>query len=168
MYATARAGRRGSRVLTCWPRYVQKSYFLPSFLPSEGCNRLASLTLPNSLTSLGNGAYQNCSRIRSLKLPNTLTDTGRYTFNGCTSLTSVSFRVRLSPAFIVWSLSSMRNRSNWKLTTVNHLRNVLAAITAYSFEVRDVSTVDPGGRKGVFSMCPFAQPKDSKQFDLSF
>jgi hypothetical protein len=35
-------------------------------------------------------------------------------------------------AFIVWAIGSMRNRSNWQLTTIKHMRNVLRLIVVFS------------------------------------
>lgn len=38
-------------------------------------------------------------------------------------------RRRFPAPFLVWALGNMRNRDNWKITTVEHLRNVLRLIT---------------------------------------
>ena len=51
---------------------------------------LTSVTLPNSLTSIGNEAFFRCSHLRSLKLPNSLTSIGIYAFYQCSDLTSVT------------------------------------------------------------------------------
>ena len=122
----------------------------------DGCSGLTSLTLPNALTSVGLYEFKNCRGLTYLTLPNALTSVEEYVFCHCTTLTSVVFKPRVSCAFIVWSVSNMRNRANWQLNTIKRLRNVLAIITVYAFEGpdRDVGTVDPGGRKGVFSWCP--------------
>ena len=197
MYATARAGRRGSRVLTCWPRYVQKSYFLPSFLPNrcigitsltlptnlttigpnafeccigitsltlpdtltsignrafDNCRSIASVTLPSSLTSLGQSAFDHCRKITSLTLYDNLTNIGKYAFRDCVDITSIVFRRPVSrDAFICWVVGSSRNRANWQLTTVKYSRNVLRLITTLAMWSRDVASIDPGGRKGIFS-----------------
>jgi len=82
-----------------------------------------------------------------------LTSVGDCAFGDCTGLTAVAFRPRLSGAFIAWAVGSMRNRVNWQLTTLKQSRNVLRLITALALERRDVATVDPGGRKEVFSGC---------------
>ena len=54
---------------------------------------------------------------------------------------------------VAWAVGSMRNRANWQLTSVKQLRNVLRLITAFALERRDVATIDPDGRKGVFTGC---------------
>lgn len=38
----------------------------------------------------------------------------------------------LSPSFITWVVGSSRNRSNWQITSVSQLRNVLRLITQFS------------------------------------
>jgi len=53
-------------------------------------------------------------------------------------------------AFIAWAVGRSRNRTNWHLTTVKRLRNVLAIITTMALERRDITTVDPGRNKIVF------------------
>ena len=59
----------------------------------------------------------------------------------------------VSPAFITWSVCSMRNRANWEVTSVENFRNVLGLITAFALERRDVATIDPDGSKYVFEGC---------------
>ena len=50
-------------------------------------------------------------------------------------------------------MGSSRSRANWQLTTVKHSRNVLKLITLMALDRRDVSTLDPEGKKGVFQGC---------------
>ncbi|MBO7140134.1 MAG: leucine-rich repeat protein, partial [Prevotella sp.] len=53
------------------------------------CSGLTSVTIPNSVTSIGNYAFQNCSGLTSVTIPNSVTSIGRYAFEYCRSLTSV-------------------------------------------------------------------------------
>ena len=88
-----------------------------------------------------------------MSLPHTLIDFGTGAFEYCERLVSVSFRPPVGRAcFIVWSVSNMRNRVNWQLTTVKQLRNVLRLITEFGLETRDVdeATMDPDGNNRVF------------------
>ena len=53
----------------------------------EGCK---SSTIPNSVTSIGNGAFAICSGLTSITIPNSVTSLGSSAFSFCTSLTSVT------------------------------------------------------------------------------
>ena len=55
----------------------------------EGCSGLTSITIPNSVTSIGNGAFSSCSGLTSISIPNSVKSIGNETFSGCSSLTSV-------------------------------------------------------------------------------
>jgi len=50
---------------------------------------LTSITIPNSVTSIGRSAFQDCSGLTSINIPNSVTSIGWYAFQGCTGLTSV-------------------------------------------------------------------------------
>jgi len=44
---------------------------------------VTSVTLPNSVSSIGNQAFANCTRLSDVTLPNNLTSMGEYAFFGC-------------------------------------------------------------------------------------
>ena len=48
------------------------------------------ITIPNSVTSIADKAFQNCSGLTSVTIPNGVTSIGGYAFYGCSSLTSVT------------------------------------------------------------------------------
>ena len=54
------------------------------------CSDLTSVTLPNSITSIGENAFYGCSALTSITLSSQLTAIGRETFQGCTSLSSIT------------------------------------------------------------------------------
>lgn len=56
----------------------------------EGCSSLTSVTIPNSVTSIGGSAFYGCSGLTSITIPNSVTSIGFSAFSKCTSLTSVS------------------------------------------------------------------------------
>jgi hypothetical protein len=51
---------------------------------------LTSITIPNSITSIGFAAFNGCSGLTSVTIPNNVTDIGDYAFWGCSGLTSVT------------------------------------------------------------------------------
>ena len=52
-----------------------------------GCK---TTTIPNSVTSIGNGAFSDCSSLTSVNIPNSVTSIGDNAFAWCTGLTSVT------------------------------------------------------------------------------
>jgi hypothetical protein len=51
------------------------------------CTGLTELTIPNSVTEIGERAFWNCTGLTELTIPNSVTEIGTYTFSGCTGLT---------------------------------------------------------------------------------
>ena len=54
------------------------------------CTSLTSVTIPGSVKSIGCYAFENCCNLTSITIPNSVTSISDYTFNGCSSLTSVT------------------------------------------------------------------------------
>ncbi len=54
------------------------------------CSSLTSVTIPNSVTSIGGFAFQYCTTLTSVTIPNSVKDLGSYAFDGCSGLTSVA------------------------------------------------------------------------------
>lgn len=55
----------------------------------SGCSGLTSVTIPNSVTSIGNNAFRNCSGLTSVTIGNGVTSIGNNAFYNCKGLTSV-------------------------------------------------------------------------------
>jgi hypothetical protein len=55
----------------------------------NGCTNLIGITLPDSVTSIGNSAFSGCTNLTSIIIPNNVNSIGNLAFNSCTSLTSV-------------------------------------------------------------------------------
>jgi len=55
----------------------------------SGCSKLTSINIPNSVTSIGNNALNGCSGLTSINIPNSVTSIGDSVFSGCSGLTSI-------------------------------------------------------------------------------
>ena len=53
-------------------------------------SNIKSVIIENSVTSVGDSAFEYCTNLTSVKIPNSVTSIGDYAFDGCTSLTSVT------------------------------------------------------------------------------
>ena len=54
------------------------------------CCSLTSITIPGSVTSIGDGAFDGCTSLSSITLPESVTSIGESAFSGCTSLSSIT------------------------------------------------------------------------------
>ena len=61
---------------------------IPAYF-SYGVDSLISITIPNSIDTIGEGAFQECSGLQSINLPDSLPFIADNTFKGCTSLDSI-------------------------------------------------------------------------------
>ena len=79
-------------------------------IPAYLCYGLAitSITIPNSVTSIGDYAFYQCSGLTSLTIPNSVTSIGIYAFADCTSLNHVTFNAQNCDDFERYSYSDPR------------------------------------------------------------
>lgn len=47
------------------------------------------ISLPSTLTEIGEMAFQNCSQLKEIEIPNNVTSIGHFAFHGCSSLTHI-------------------------------------------------------------------------------
>ena len=72
------------------------NYIIPNSVTSIGdgafynCKSLQSITIPNSVTKIGNRAFSGCGSLQSITIPNSVTKIGDEAFSWCESLQSVT------------------------------------------------------------------------------
>jgi len=71
------------------------SITIPDSITSIGrsafcCCSLTSITIPDSITSIGKSAFSSCESLTSITIPNSVTYIGDYAFQDCDSLTSIT------------------------------------------------------------------------------
>ena len=57
----------------------------------SGCTSLTSITIPNSVTSIGDEAFCACTGLTSITIPNSVTSIGRSAFHDCSNLANAVF-----------------------------------------------------------------------------
>ena len=62
--------------------------YIPAYI-CDDMSKLTSIEIPNSVTSIGYGAFNGCTGLTSIDISNSVTSIGEYAFYGCTGLTSI-------------------------------------------------------------------------------
>ena len=75
----------------------------------NGCDGLTSITIPNSVTSIGVGAFNYCTGLTSITIGNGVTSIGNSAFNGCDGLSEI-YSMAKTPATI--DISTFSNYSS--------------------------------------------------------
>ena len=69
----------------------------------ESCSNVASVILPNRITSIGSAEFASCTSLTSVTIPSSVTSIGDQAFAYCTSLTSAYFQGN-APSFFAWGV----------------------------------------------------------------
>ena len=75
----------------------------------KDCSALTSITIPNSVTSIGYEGFMNCTRLKSVIIGNSVASIGYRAFYDCSDLTSVT---ALTSTPVSISQDAFTNRTN--------------------------------------------------------
>ena len=103
-----------------------------------GCTNLTSIELPSGVTWLGYAAFGNCTNLSSITLPSGVKNIGSYTFQNCKSLASVTLpsgveRIKYSAFNGCESLRSITLPSNVKEIGSNAFSGCKGLTSIYAF-----------------------------------
>ena len=62
----------------------------------KGCTSINTIKMPGSLKSIGKWAFQMCTMLKHVEVPDSVISIGEFAFEGCTTLKSVKFPSSLS------------------------------------------------------------------------
>ena len=80
----------------------------------RGCSGLTELILPNSVTSIGDFAFSDCSGLTELTLPSSVTSIGAGAFGDCSGLSKITSLAEIPPV-CGYSVFYGVNKTNCKL-----------------------------------------------------
>lgn len=119
----------------------------------NGQELLTTVTLPESILTIGQGAFSGCKRIISIKIPNSVTSVGELAFSACSGLVGVVIGNSMD------SIPSKAFQGCSSLMTIDIPSNI-ESVGEYAFQSCDALTtvtIRQGVQsigKGAFNYCP--------------
>ena len=133
----------------------------------EGCTGLTSIDIPSSVTSIGGTAFYGCTGLTSISIPNSVTTIGEGAFYRCTGLTSISI-----PASVT-SIGRSAFSYCSGLTDIYALRTDPAAYNCSAYAFYEVSATLPtlhvpiGSKEAYAATAPWSNFKNIVEYDAS-
>ena len=126
----------------------------------DGCSSLTAITIPESVTSIGDYAFRDCSILTSITLPDGVTSIGSGAFEDCSRLTSITLPDGVtSIGYYAFrecsSLTAISIPENSQLTSIgDYAFQDCSSLTSITLPASVTSIGDDIGRScGVFSNC---------------
>ena len=100
---------------------------------------IGAYSIPNSVTSIGNSAFENCTGLTSITIPDSVTSIGNSAFEDCTSLTSITIsdsviNIRERAFSFTGYYNNTLNWENGVLYIGNHLISTKSLSGAYAIK----------------------------------
>lgn len=133
-------------------RWQIRNFAAVSECSTEVKQGITKVTLPASITSIGEGAFYKCDQLQTLRIyGNTVPTFGTTTFEGCTALTAIQVDCGMKEQFLAngWDayeslivevppvVNTGSNRSDWgfvQQTVLPDCENPNVSLTAYAYE----------------------------------
>ena len=93
----------------------------------KGCGNITSITIPNSVTTIGKGDFSECSSLASVIIPNSVTIIEADVFSDCSSLASITIPNSVT------SIGESAFESCHSLSSIT-IPNSVTSIGQYAFE----------------------------------
>lgn len=107
----------------------------------EDCSMLTSITIPNTITSIGERAFFNCSGLTEITIPKSVTSIDRTAFNGCIRINTLNFNAINCTDVGVYN-DDYQGFSNCSSLTTLNIGDSVMNIPAYAFYgCRGITTV---------------------------
>ena len=113
--------------------FGDKVEYIPAYL-CDGMKKLTSIEIPNSVTSIGDHAFNYCESLTSVVIGNSVTSIGEYAFHDCESLKSLVI------GNSVTSIGGCAFEGCRSLTSID-IPNSVTSIGDYAFYMTGLKTV---------------------------
>lgn len=88
------------------------------------CEKLISVTIPDSVTTISSGTFEDCSNLVSVNIPNGVTTIEENAFFNCTSLTEIRSKAVIAPTINSSTFRNVKTDGVLYVPTVNTGYNI--------------------------------------------